>query len=201
MTQLNSTILQEYDFTVVIDASGSMDTPDMSGGRTRWKAMQESALSFVRDMEKLDADGIDIITFGGSNIQTSVGVTSANLSEVFSQRSPRGSTPLAEALKEALKVAAKNDKKDMIVVFTDGVPDDKDAAAKVITEAANKQETDDALTFLFIQIGYDADAKAYLQKLDDSLTGAKFDIVDAKTMEEAEQFATTTDLIIAAIND
>ena len=33
------------------------------------------------------------------------------------------------------------------------------------------------------------------------LTGAKFDIVDAKTMDEAEAFATTADLVIAAIND
>ena len=40
-----------------------------------------------------------------------------------------------------------------------------------------------------------------LKKLDDDLTGAKFDIVDAKTMAEAEAFATTADLVIAAIND
>ena len=36
---------------------------------------------------------------------------------------------------------------------------------------------------------------------DADLSGAKFDIVDAKTMAEAEAFATTTDLVIAAIND
>jgi hypothetical protein len=81
------------------------------------------------------------------------------------------------------------------------VPDDEAAAAKVIRDAANKQETDDALTILFVQVGKDAGAAAYLRKLDDQLTGAKFDIVDAKTMEEAEKFATTAELVAHAIND
>ena len=83
----------------------------------------------------------------------------------------------------------------------DGVPDDKNAAAKVIVNAANALSADDELTFLFVQVGNDPAAGAYLKKLDDDLTGAKFDIVDAKTMAEAEAFATTADLVIAAIND
>ncbi len=93
------------------------------------------------------------------------------------------------------------DKKDFVIVFTDGVPDDQAAAAKVIKDASNKQDTDDALTFLFVQVGDDSGAAAYLRGLDDNLKGAKFDIVDCKTMEEAEQFASTAELIIAAIND
>ncbi len=192
--------LSEYDFVVVIDASGSMGETDMKGGRSRWDYMQETALSFVRDIEKFDSDGIDVITFNGAGIETTQGVTSDKVKEVF-KRSPRSSTPLAEALAEAVKVAGKSDKKDFIIVFTDGVPDDKAAAAKVIIEASHKQETDDALTFLFIQVGSDAGAAAFLKGLDDHLTTAKFDIVDAKTMAEAEAFATTADLILAAIAD
>jgi len=53
---------------------------------------------------------------------------------------------------------------------------------------------------LFVQVGYDAAASAYLRELDDNLKGAKFDIVDTKTMDEAEAFATTADLVVAAIN-
>jgi len=197
----NVAALQEYDFVVVIDASGSMGETDMKGGVSRWDYMQETALSFVRDIEKFDSDGIDVVTFSGSSILSYSGVTSAKVKDVFSARSPRGSTPLAEALTEALKLAGKSDKKDFIIVFTDGVPDDKSAAAKVIVEASHKQETDDSLTILFVQVGSDAGAAAYLKSLDDDLTTAKFDIVDAKTMAEAEAFATTADLIIAAIND
>ncbi len=196
------TVLSEFDFIVVIDASGSMATDDMSGGRSRWKAMQETAEQFVRDISRIDSDGIGLVVFSGSGVDSfdNVGVV-AMVTEVFQNRNPRSSTPLDEALTAALKLAGKSDKKDFIIVFTDGAPDDEAAAAKVIRDAANKQETDDSLTILFVQIGYDSAATAYLKKLDDQLTGCKFDIVDVKTMAEAEKFNTTVDLIAAAIND
>jgi Mg-chelatase subunit ChlD len=196
-----SAVLSEFDFIVVIDASGSMSTEDMPGGRSRWACMQETAASFARDLGKLDSDGLDIVIFGGAAIGTHEGVSANKVSELFEMRSPRGGTPLAEALQAAFKLAGKSDKKDFIIVFTDGVPDDKAAAAKAIIDQSHLQETDDALTILFVQVGRDASATAYLRELDDNLKSAKFDIVDAKTMDEAEQFATTADLTIAAIND
>lgn len=199
-TEQQSQTLSEYDFIVVVDASGSMSTEDMKG-RSRWEYMQETAESITRDLNKIDSDGLGLVVFSGATIESFDGVTPSKISEVFKNRSPRGGTPLAEALTEALKLAGKSDKKDFIIVFTDGVPDDKDAAAKVIRDASNKQETDDALTILFVQVGYDSAASAYLRKLDDDLAGAKFDIVDAKTIDEAEKFATTVDLVIEAIND
>lgn len=197
----NAAVLSEYDFIVVIDASGSMSTEDMPGGRSRWAYMQETAAAFARDLSKLDADGIDVVVFGGSQINSYQGVNADKVNEVFATRSPRGSTPLTEALQAAFKLAGKSDKKDFILVFTDGVPDDKASAAKSIIAQSQLQETDDALTILFVQVGRDAAAAAYLRELDDNLTGAKFDIVDAKTQDEAEAFPTTADLIIAAIND
>lgn len=196
-----NSVLSEYDFIVVADASGSMSETDTPTGASRWDYMQESALAFTRDLQKLDADGLGLVIFSGAGTESFDGVTADKLKEAFVSRSPRSSTPLAGALTEALKLAGKSDKKDFIIVFTDGVPDDKAAAARVIVEASHKQETDDALTILFVQVGRDAAASAYLRELDDSLTGAKFDIVDAKTIEEAEKFATTAELVLAAIND
>ena len=195
------TILTEHDFIVVVDASGSMETEDMSGGRSRWAAMQESVVQMVRDVTKLDADGIGLVVFSGTSVDSFDNVDVNKLTEVFSTRKPRSSTPLAEALTAALKLAGKSDKKDFIIVFTDGVPDNEAAAAKVIREAANKQETDDALTILFVQVGYDAGAAKYLEKLDEQLTGCKFDIVDTKTMAQAEKFDSVAELVAAAIAD
>lgn len=192
--------LTEYDFIVVVDASGSMTTEDVKG-RSRWEAVQETAEQFTRDLAKLDSDGIGLVVFNGSSVSSYDGVDAAKLTEVFANTKPRSSTPLDAALAEALKLAGKSDKKDFIIVFTDGVPDDKAAAAKVIVDAANRQETDDALTILFVQVGHDAAATAYLRELDDNLKGAKFDIVDAKTVAEAEAFDTTADLVLAAIAD
>lgn len=199
-TEQQIATLSEYDFVVVIDASGSMGTEDVKG-RSRWVAVQESAETFARDVGKIDSDGIGLVLFSGAGIDVQDGVTADKVTEAFNKRGPRGGTPLAEALTEALKLAGKSDKKDFIVVFTDGVPDDKAAAAKVIRDASNKQETDDALTILFIQVGSDSAASSYLKMLDDDLKGCKFDIVDAKTVEEADKFSSTVDLIVAAIDD
>ena len=64
---------------------------------------------------------------------------------------------------------------------------------------ANSQANDDDCTVVFIQVGDDAAATRYLQSLDDDLSGAKFDIVDVKTVAEAAAFNTTAELIVAAI--
>lgn len=70
---------------------------------------------------------------------------------------------MAEALQSALQLAGKSDKKDFIMVFTDGVPDDRNAAADVIRKASQNQEMDDSLTILFIQVGDDVSATKYLK--------------------------------------
>ncbi len=194
-------ILTEYDFIFVTDKSGSMGEEDCPGNKSRWTYVQETAIQFARDLAKIDSDGLGMVFFSGSSIVKEDGVGVDRIKEMFANNRPGGSTPLAEALTAALELAGKSDKKDFIVVFTDGVPDDKAAAAKVIIDASNKQDTDDALTFLFIQVGHDAGAAAYLRTLDDDLKGAKFDIVDAKTMAEAEKFSSVADLVLHAIND
>ena len=57
MTTAIETTLSEYDFIVVVDASGSMETEDVKG-RSRWASVQETAEQFTRDLAKIDADGI-----------------------------------------------------------------------------------------------------------------------------------------------
>ena len=200
-TEQKTAALSEYDFIIVIDKSGSMGEDDMSGGRSRWDAVQESALAVCREVEKIDSDGLGLVLFSGTGVVSKDGITTKNIKDVFKENRPGGSTPLAEALTAALALAGKSDKKDFILVFTDGVPDSEAAAARVIIDASNKLEKDEDHTILFAQVGYDSDATKFLQKLDDNLTGAKFDIVDAKTMEEVDAYTSIVDLIIDAIND
>lgn len=199
LTQQITARLSEFDFVVAIDTSGSMGEPVKAGSSTtRWEAVQESAMTFIRDMQGIDQDGLGLVLFG-RNVESFDGVTADKAREVFANHSPRGTTPLAEALDACFALAGKSDKKDFIVVFTDGVPDDRAAAAKRIIAQSNSQEADDDCTVLFIQIGDDNGATAYLQSLDDDLTGAKFDIVDVKTVKEADQFNSTAEMIVAAI--
>lgn len=192
--------LSEFDFVIGIDTSGSMGEPVKAGSSTtRWEAVQESALTMIRDSQKIDQDGLGLVLFG-SKVESFDGVTADKAREIFATREPRGSTPLAEALDACFALAGKSDKKDVIIIFTDGVPDDKDAAAQRIIKQANSQENDDDCTVLFIQVGDDKSATAYLQSLDDELKDAKFDIVDAKTVAEANAFNSTAEMVVAAIN-
>lgn len=199
MTTVTAASLSEFDFIVMLDASASMMTDDMKG-RTRWDYMKESLTAFVRDIQKLDSDGIGLVVFSGTSIDSYDGVTVDKLTEVLNSRRPMGSTPLAEALDAAFKLAGKSDKKDFILCVTDGTPDSREAAEKRIIAAAGRQQNDEDLTILFVQVGKDPGATAYLQHLDDGLSSAKFDIVDVKTIDEAEKFAGTTDMILAAID-
>jgi len=204
MKEVNMTVTltaetaSEYDFVVVLDASGSMGYGSTRfAGKSRWQEAQESIFGIASALNQFDSDGIDVIVFGG-DVKVFEGVTPDKVEEVFKSRSPRGGTPLAEAL-AALDDLAADGKKTIAIVFTDGVPDDKAAAIAQIERIADKQEADENFTILFVQIGDDQDAAKFLTKLDDDLN-CKFDIVDAITAVEADKLE-PLDLINKALND
>jgi Mg-chelatase subunit ChlD len=194
--------LSEFNFIVAIDTSGSMGEPVKAGSKiSRWEAVQESAMTLIRDVEQYDDDGLGLVLFGGSKINSFDGVTADKFREIFSTRSPRGSTPMAQALKEAVNLVNAGRKPVVVVVFTDGVPDSKADVIDVITQTSNSIESDEDLTFLFIQVGDDAAAKLYLETLDNDLKNCKFDIVDVKTVDQVDAFDSTTELILHALAD
>lgn len=199
MITLNAETASEYDFIIGLDASGSMLSQSKRfAGRTRWQEAQETILGLTAAIEPYDADGIDIVVFGG-DVKVHEGVTSAKVADLFATRAPRGSTPLADALSAIVTKQKRTGKNTVAIVFTDGDPDSQEAAVKVITNAANAIEKDEALTFLFVQIGDDPGAGKFLAFLDDGIT-AKFDIVDALTAAVADTME-PIDLINKAIND
>ena len=193
------TTLSNHDFIIAIDLSGSMGTIDAGHTKTRLQRAEESVIGLVSELAQVDNDGVDLITFGGEQIIHTSGVKdSTGVTNAFARRAS-GGTPTAEALAKAFEVAGKSDKPDLIVVITDGEPNDRQAVKDVIVKQANSQDTDEELTILFIQIGNDPSASAFLASLDNDLKGAKFDIVDVKTQAEADAFPTLQALIEAAI--
>ena len=105
-TQNNAAKLTEYDFVIVVDKSGSMAEPVKPGSSiTRWQAVQEAAMTLVRDVEKLDSDGLGLVLFSSSSLVVEDGVTSDKFREIFAQNAPRGGTPLDSALTAALGLA------------------------------------------------------------------------------------------------
>jgi uncharacterized protein YegL len=198
---LDASTASEYDFIIGLDASGSMASPsNRFQGKTRWQEAQETIFGISSALAQFDSDGLDVVLFGG-NVEMFEGVTPDKVQDIFNTRSPRGSTPLHNALSRIVDKQKASGKNTVAIIFTDGEPDDRAAAESVIVNAANALDKDEALTFLFVQIGNDAAAARYLDHLDDGLTGkAKYDIVDAVPASVADSME-PLDLINKAIND
>lgn len=155
-------------------------------------------LGLTRQIQQYDDDGIDVVRFGG-RVETFQGVTADKVKDIFAT-GPMGSTPTTEALQACLTLAGKSSKKDMIIILTDGEPNSEQSLRDLIVRTANSQTQDDALTILFIQVGDNTQATAFLKRLDDGLN-TKFDIVDAKTVEEIESLGSVDAILEAAIAD
>jgi uncharacterized protein with von Willebrand factor type A (vWA) domain len=201
-------MLENRDYTLIIDKSGSMATPDQKGGRSRWLAAQESTLALASKCEQFDPDGITIYVFSGK-FKRYENVTSAKVAQIFRENDPSGTTDLAGVLKHATddyfqRKAANKTKPsgETILVVTDGEPDDRKAVMKVIIEASRHMDRDEELAISFIQVGTDAQATRFLKVLDDELqgAGAKFDICDTVTMEDMEDMS-LSEVLLNAIND
>lgn len=201
-------MMSDRDYTLIIDKSGSMSTPDQVGGRSRWEIAQESTLALARKCEQYDPDGITIYVFSG-RFKRYDDVTSAKVAQIFLENDPSGTTNLAGVLQNALdnyfqrKAAGKTKPNgETILVITDGEPDDRKAVFEVIIQATRKMERDEELAISIIQVGSDAQASKFLKALDDQLqsVGAKFDICDTVTLEDLEDMS-LADVLMNAIAD
>ncbi|BAB73807.1 vWA domain-containing protein [Anabaena sp. FACHB-709] len=201
-------MLENRDYTLIIDKSGSMATPDQKGGRNRWVTAQESTLALASKCEQFDPDGITLYVFSG-RFKRYENVTSAKVNQIFQENDPSGTTDLAAVLKHATddyfqrKGAGKTKPNgETILVVTDGEPDDRKAVMRVIIEASRRMDKDEELAISFIQVGSDAQATRFLKVLDDELqgAGAKFDICDTVTMEDMEDLS-LSEVLLNAITD
>ncbi|MEH2170113.1 MAG: VWA domain-containing protein [Nostoc sp.] len=201
-------MMSDRDYTLIIDKSGSMSTPDQVGGRSRWEIAQESTLALARKAEQFDPDGITVYVFSG-RFKRYDDVTSAKVAQIFLENDPSGTTNLAGVLQDALnnyfqrKAAGKTKPNgETILVITDGEPDDRKAVFEVIIHATRQMERDEELGISIIQVGLDAQATKFLKALDDQLqsVGAKFDICDTVTLDDLEEMS-LVDVLTNAITD
>jgi hypothetical protein len=201
-------MLENRDYTLIIDKSGSMSTPDQAGGKSRWEVMQESTLALARKCEKLDPDGITLYLFSGK-FKRFDDVTSDKVAQIFMENDPAGTTNLAGVLKDATdnyfkRKAAGQTKSngETILVVTDGEPDDRKAVFEVIVNASRQMEKDEELGISLVQVGKDAEAMKFLKALDDQMEsiGAKFDICDTVTFDDMEDMS-LVEILTNAITD
>ncbi len=201
-------IVEDRDYTLIIDKSGSMSINDRPGGKTRWESAQESTLALARTCEEIDPDGITVYLFSG-RFRRYDNVTSDKVSQIYAENDPMGRTDLASVLLDAVdnyfeRKAAGETKTngETILVITDGEPDDYKSVMRVIIEATQKIDRDEELGISLIQVGNDRKATQFLTALDDQLesAGAKFDIVDTVTMDDMQGMS-LTEVLLKAITD
>ena len=201
-------MMSDRDYTLIIDKSGSMSTPDQAGGRTRWQIAQESTIALARKCEEFDPDGITVYVFSG-RFKRYENVTAAKVAQIFQENDPAGTTNLGSVLQDALnnyfqRKAAGTTKPngETILVITDGEPDDRKAVFEIIISATRQMEKDEELAISMIQVGADPQATKFLKALDDQLqsVGAKFDICDTVTLDDLEDMS-LADVLMNAITD
>lgn len=198
--ELDLNSAKEYDYILCVDQSGSMGEASLRmEGRTRWNEAEEFTEGLARFAETVDDDGLTVIKFN-STAKTYDGVKADAVKDLFTKNSPGGSTNLAAALEAAFTKKFSTNKKAIIFVLTDGIPDSQTAVEKSIINAANKLEDSSQINLVFVQIGDDPSAAKFLDHLDNELTGkAKYDIVNSMDRTQAESL-TMAQLMYQAVN-
>lgn len=193
ITPATEETLKKLDWILVVDHSGSTNSPSTRmKGKTRYEEMREQAILAAQVAGKYDDDGITVIYFS-SHAKVKDNVTAYALADVFKEFPPNGSTNLAEALEKAVEKAKSSTKETVVIVFTDGEANDFDAVVKIMNQAG-KDLGRPRIGFAFVQVGDDAGAKAFLDKLDNGLA---VDVCATFSQEDAENI-TIEQLVTAA---
>jgi uncharacterized protein with von Willebrand factor type A (vWA) domain len=201
-------MLENRDYTLIIDRSGSMSTLDQVGDQSRWAVIEESTLALARKCEKFDPDGLTVYFFS-HYFKRYRNITSSKVQQIFQENEPQGGTNLSSVLQDATNNYFQNKANgqtkqngETIIVITDGEPDDRMSVIDVIVKASHQIERDEELAISFIQVGADPKVTRFLKSLDNQLQdiGAKFDIVDTVTIDDMDGM-TLTEVLLNAIID
>lgn len=197
-------MLENRDYTLIIDQSASMATTDQKNGKSRWTALQESTYALAARCEEFDLDGLTIYIFS-KEFKRYDYVTAAKIKQIFTENIPGDSTNLVGVLQDAINsyFKRKADGKtkpagEVILVVTDGTPGDRQAVYEIIINATQRLDNPQELRIAVIQVGADTKATKFLHAIDDELqsVGAKFDICDTITLDQLEEM-TLTDVLKA----
>lgn len=188
-TNTNNLELHKGDnFIFGIDVSGSMATVDCPGNMERIEYLKEKVKQFAVEASKYDEDGIDIITFG-HNINVKHGITAENASTIIDAlHATEMSTRTADLIAKAYDLHKIGGyERTVLFIATDGEPSDRDAVKKVIIDITHAITDPGEFDISFLTVGVINPAlRSFLTSLDDDLTGAKYDIVDVKALEEVD---------------
>ncbi|MDY7020497.1 MAG: VWA domain-containing protein [Cyanobacteriota bacterium] len=163
-------LVYNRDVFFLIDRSASMLFPDAkTANKKRWDYLQETVFGHVDEILSEEdsefgkiADEVTLYFFNrrGRPKESTIR-DSQTVMSVFSEVRPNGSTFIADALQEAIEKwlgsRTENNQGAFIVIYTDGLLDDKDEFIKVIDQTCSKINSQDEVKILLIGLGSDVD--------------------------------------------
>ena len=201
-------VLQQRDYTLIIDCSQSMATLEKSEGKNRWELVQESILAIASYCEQYDPDGITLYLFS-DQFERYEKVTSDKVIYIFQHHQPAGKNRLSPVLKDATdhyfgRRATQQTKinGETIIIITSGELENPSFLKQIIIDAANQLNRDEELAIELIQVGSNSNVTQFFHTLDDDLQrqGAKFDICNTITLSDLGSLS-LTDVLLQAIID
>lgn len=183
-------ILSQYDIVLIVDRSGSMASPVGAEDQqtSKWRWCQEHISGFAREIGPLlRGNQLKLITFN-DKFETIPNCSPSLVESTFQARMPQGGTTMAPPLLNALEQRPSVGRPLLVVVLTDGIPQDPVAVENAIIEATKKMIVRDELKIRFLEIGAVYTGGPLLELLDDHLgeKGAKFDVVDYAGFDEVQ---------------
>lgn len=181
----------------LVDRSGSMDTRDCDGD-SRYNACREKIKAFVRGATKFDPDGISVHLFNNRvELHTDVADPAA-VDKLIDSHRPAGGTATHLAIQAAWKEHLdKKSSATFVAIFTDGAPEGYEREVEqTITNIANSMGSPEEFRILFLTVGVRSpELSNYLEHLDSSLKGAKYDIVGVDELNAVDFDQAISDLI------
>ncbi len=164
-------MLENYEITVLIDCSGSMQMEDCESTEwtrseiSRWDWCKEETAVLSRTLTSA-LPGINIITFS-DNTQWYRNVPTKEINRIFDYNRPTGATALHLALDDAIRNYESNGsflskkKKLLIAVITDGMPDDPWRVSHVIDNISKEKN----MSLVFFLIGSDYPGIGFIDRM------------------------------------
>lgn len=193
-------ILAEYNFIVLIDRSGSMaetengfplfcppDPADPNPQSTKLTWVKDNIKTFADFLRSRTKGPVKLIPFNAS-YTVEVVSSPADIPRIVDNLRPEGGTNLTAALAHGVALALAENRKQMVVVMTDGMNNIGNMELTMIE--ATKVVPPGQVVVSFIQIGSDKGGIDAVANLDTGLIskGATYDMVDAKYFSDVKQY-------------
>ena len=180
-----------YKLVVLVDRSDSMKAGLGIGPEdiSRWTWCEHEVKNLTEFCAGKLAGGITVIPFNDV-YQVLPNCSAKDLEYMYDNTVPEGSTniynPLHAVISEQMRSAPENRVPMLIVVLTDGLPNQGDPLDELIVNASKKIDSPTDLIITFFQIGKTMESDQLLERLDKELVpdGAARDIVKCRYFEE-----------------